>query len=84
MPRPSRGARGFLRLERNGDRVTEPSNVEPFETLVSVVFIEATLPPFVALPAYGRPDESVIETPVYRELEKKFVNVVDIHVRITL
>lgn len=62
MPNPSRWARGFFRLERSGDRVTEPSSVEPFETLVSVVFIEATLP-LVALPTYGRPDESVIETP---------------------
>lgn len=63
MPRPSAGlARGFFKLERNGERVTEPSNVEPFETLVNVVFIDIKLPwPFVPT-GYGRPDESVTET----------------------
>lgn len=73
MPKPpaapasGRAERGFFKLERSGDRVTEPSSVEPFDTDVRVVFIEATLPPLVPaallLPAYGRPEESVIETP---------------------
>lgn len=64
MPKPSRTL-GFLRLERSGDFVIDPSIVEPFETLVRVVFIEATLPPFVAVVVYGLPDESVMETPKY-------------------
>lgn len=43
IPNVSR-ERGFFKLERNGDRVREPSNVEPFDTLVTVVFIDTTLP----------------------------------------
>lgn len=61
MPRPSLG-RGFFKLDRNGDRVTEPSNVDPFDTLVTVVFIDIKLPwPFVLPTVYGRADESVTE-----------------------
>lgn len=63
MPSPSLTF-GFFRLDRSGDRVTDPSSVEPFETLVNVVFIDATLPLVATLPAYGLPDESVIETVV--------------------
>lgn len=55
---------GFFKLERSGDRVTEPSNVEPFETLVTVVFIETMLPCPFELAAYGFPEESVTETDV--------------------
>lgn len=66
MPKPS-FCLGFFKLERNGERVTEPSNVEPFDTLVTVVFIDTMLPwPFE--PAeYGLPDESVTDTdvPIY-------------------
>lgn len=40
----SRGGRGFFRLERSGERVND-STVEPFDTLVIVVDIDATLPP---------------------------------------
>lgn len=58
MPRPSLGL-GFFKLDLNGDRVTEPSSVEPFDTLVTVVFIDTILP-FVT-PVYGLPDESVID-----------------------
>lgn len=63
MPKPSFG-RGFFRLERSGERVTEPSKVEPFETLVTVVFIETMLPWPFELAEYGLPDESVTETEV--------------------
>lgn len=63
MPRPSRDL-GFFKLERSGDRVTEPSNVEPFDTLVTVVFIDTILPCPFELAAYGLPDESVIDTDV--------------------
>lgn len=59
MPRPSFGF-GFFKLERSGDRVTEPSTVDPFDTLVSVVFIDAMLP--FTNPPYGRPDVSVTDT----------------------
>lgn len=51
--------RGFFRLDRSGDRVIDPSIVDPFETLVSVVFMDIKLP---WLLTYGRPDESVTET----------------------
>lgn len=67
MPSVGSGlGRGFFKLERNGERVTE-SSVEPFETLVTVVLMEATLPavpaPFL-MPLYGLPEASVIETPL--------------------
>lgn len=66
---------GFFKLDRNGDRVTEPSRVDPFDTLVSVVFIEATLP--LVPPTYGFPEESVIETvvlvPAIRKLKKNYL-----------
>lgn len=74
MPRPSRD-RGFFKLERSGDRVTDPSNVEPFETLVTVVFIDTMLPWPFELPAYGLPDESVIETDVPVRIEKSIRNI---------
>lgn len=70
MPRPSRTL-GFFKLDRNGDRVTEPSRVDPFETLVSVVFIEATLP--LVPPTYGFPEESVIDTVVLVPAIKKII-----------
>lgn len=67
MPSVGSGrGRGFLRLERSGERVTD-SNVEPFETLVTVVLIEATLPAVPAplrMPLYGLPEASVTETPL--------------------
>lgn len=69
MPRPSRTL-GFFKLDLNGDRVTEPSRVDPFDTLVRVVFIEATLP--LVPPTYGLPEESVIDTVVLVPVTKKF------------
>lgn len=57
---------GFFRLERSGDRVTE-SKVEPLDTLVTVVLMEATLPAVPApfrMPLYGLPEASVTETPL--------------------
>lgn len=41
---------GFFKLERKGERVTD-STVEPFETLVTIVLIEATLPEPLRMPA---------------------------------
>lgn len=62
MPNASR-LRGFLRLDLKGDLVTDPSNVDPLETLVTVVFIDNTLPwPFV-LDEYGFPEASVTDIP---------------------
>lgn len=56
--------RGFFKLDLKGDLHTEPSNVDPLEMLVTVVFIDNTLPwPFV-LEEYGFPEESVTEIPV--------------------
>lgn len=60
MPSPSRGGRGFFRLDLRGDRTTVSAE-DPLETLVSVVLIEAILP-FV-IPLYGLPDASVTDTP---------------------
>lgn len=62
MPRASR-LLGFFRLDLKGDLVTEPSRVEPFDTLVTVVFIDSTLPWPFEFDAYGFPDASVTETP---------------------
>lgn len=78
MPKPSLG-RGFFRLDRNGDRVIEPSNVEPFDTLVTVVFIDIRLPCPLEPTVYGRPDESVTETAVV-PVKKKW-NQFNIHSR---
>lgn len=73
MPRPSLG-RGFFKLDRNGDRVTEPSNVDPADTLVTVVFIDIKLPwPFVPT-VYGRPDESVTEIADAPEMSEIILN----------
>lgn len=55
-----------MRLERSGERVTD-SSVEPFDTLVTVVLIEATLPAVPAplrIPLYGLPEASVTDTPL--------------------
>lgn len=78
MPKPSLG-RGFFRLDRNGDRVIEPSSVEPFDTLVTVVFIDIRLPCPLEPTVYGRPDESVTETAVV-PVKKKW-NQFNIHSR---
>lgn len=67
MPKPDASRfRGFFKLERSGDLVTDPSSVDPFETLVTVVFIDITLP-WPLLDTYGLPDESVIEMPAMGE-----------------
>lgn len=64
MPKPSR-LRGFFKLDRSGDRFSELSIVEPADTLVTVVFMDRTLPcPFVG---YGFPEESVIDIPYERK-----------------
>lgn len=70
MPKSSFGGglgRGFFRLDRSGPRlviITEPSvNVDPFETDVTVVAMVATEP---TLPAYGLPDDRVMEMPLSR------------------
>lgn len=60
--------RGFFKLERSGDLVTDPSNVDPFDTLVTVVFIDITLP-WPLLDTYGLPDESVIEIPASNNVQ---------------
>ena len=71
MPSPSAGGRGlgFLRLDRNGDLVIEPTD-DPFVTEVTVVFMDCILP--LMLPTtYGLPDESVIEMPPLRPLPSR-------------
>lgn len=70
IPKPDASRfRGFFKLDRSGDLVTDPSSVDPFDTLVTVVFIDITLP-WPLLDTYGLPDESVIEMPV----RKKCIN----------
>jgi hypothetical protein len=53
-----------LRLDLRGVRVTE-LNVDPFEMVVTVVFIDCTLP---LMPLYGRAEESVTEIPKIEEI----------------
>uniref|UniRef100_A0A8D8CS14 (northern house mosquito) hypothetical protein n=1 Tax=Culex pipiens TaxID=7175 RepID=A0A8D8CS14_CULPI len=62
MPMPSAFCgRGFFRLERSGVRVTEPDPiVEPLDMVVTVVFIDWTLPLMLE---YGRPLEAVTAIP---------------------
>jgi hypothetical protein len=62
--------RGFFRLDRSGPRlviIVDPSvivdpKVDPFETEVTVVATEPKLP------AYGLPDETVIDIPRSKNL----------------
>jgi len=64
IPKSSLGfGRGFFKLDLNGPRdviiVEDPSvNVDPFDTDVIVVVTEPILP------AYGLPDDAVIEIPL--------------------
>lgn len=59
MPNPSL-FRGFFKLDRSGDLIIELSKVEPLDKLVTVVFIDRTLPSPIR---YGFPEESVMEIP---------------------
>lgn len=52
--------RGFLRLERSG--VFRELIEEPFDIVVTVVFMEFKLP--LALAAYGLPEARVIAIPL--------------------
>lgn len=61
---------GFFRLERSGAFLELIE--EPFDIVVTVVFIEFKLP--LALPAYGRPEACVIAIALSVRREIKLIS----------